>query len=191
MPPTLYLAESTATYRQLIPRLVKGYFQNLVDLWENPSAVIDLNRSDTVLLIDEAFIHFGPGPARSTLQSLLEHQKITKLPVILLRRRQTPRWKLPLRIHQLRRPFYFHELQSILDEVCPGGRQFMEETMIENETVGPISTPSSETTTPELPGLDREEILRLTQETLEKVIRELIPPLAEKIIREEIQRLTE
>ena len=39
--------------------------------------------------------------------------------------------------------------------------------------------------------LDEETMKNITREAVEKAVREMIPALAEKIIREEIRRLTE
>ncbi|MFO1519364.1 MAG: hypothetical protein U1F57_06865 [bacterium] len=179
---TLYLAECSQTYRQWIPQLLKGYVRNVVDLWENPSAPLALHDPQNLLVVDEAFVVKGPGPARMSIASLLEPRKILTLPVILLMRRERKIGEMPHGVFSLRRPFYHHELQTLLNEICPEGRKYEEKMILENEP--PVLAPSSAV-------LDEETLQQITREAVEKAVREIVPALAEKIIREEIRRLTE
>jgi hypothetical protein len=183
----LYLAECSNTYRSLIPRLVRGYVRKIVDLWENPSAPIEMSASSHLLMVDEAFVVKGPGPARTVISSLLETRRIVTIPRIVLRRRETQIRELPHGVFQLRRPFYAHELEEILNHLCPKGRKVEEMNMSENQNCDSPLTPS-------LSPKERvsEEVLQaLTREAIEKVVREMVPPIAEKIVLEEIRRLTE
>jgi len=62
--------------------------------------------------------------------------------------------------------------------------------MSEDQTFVP-PPPEAEALGSPVPLLDEETLKTLTREAVEKAVKELVPQIAEKIIREEIQRLTE
>lgn len=62
--------------------------------------------------------------------------------------------------------------------------------MSEDQNIVPA--PVAEAQTQVAPSsLDEETLKTLTREAVEKAVRDLVPAMAEKIIREEIRRLTE
>jgi hypothetical protein len=183
----LYLAECSSTYRRLIPRLVEGYVREVVDLWEEPTRSIPAEDLHVMLMVDEAFVVRGPGPARSAISSLLQPRKIVTIPVIFLMRRERPFGELPYGLHLLRRPFYSEDLENILKFICPEGRKIEEVIMSEDQYSNSAEAPIL----PPVSSLDEEALKNITREAVEKAVREILPALAEKIIREEIRRLTE
>ncbi len=174
---TLYLAETSQTYRELIPKLMRGYVREVIDLWEDPQTPIETGSPERLVMVDEAFVMRGPGPARMILQNLLDPRKIFLTPVILMTRREQYLREVSSRVFRLRRPFRSEELEGILNSLCPSGRIFSEVSMTENVIVPPA--------------LDNQKLEELTREAIEKAVRELVPAMAEKMIQDEIRRLTE
>ncbi|GEM_PF-3182767 len=187
---TLYLAECSKTYRQWIPQLFEGYASQVVDLWEYPETIIDSHAPHHLLIADEAFVTKGPGPACTTIASLLEAKTIVTLPRLVLMRREKIIRELPHGVFQLRRPFYSEELEKILAKLCPEGRKMKEVPMEENTNLMPSSFTFFMSGEEETRSLDEEAIQKMTREAIEKAVREILPSIAEKIIREEIERLT-
>ncbi len=178
----ILIAECSFTYRKLFAEWLKPYAKHILDLWEEPSFFIDENRPLQLAIVDEAFLSKGPGPARSILLNLLADGRITRLPILILERREK---QIPVRIHsrafKLRRPFLSKELEGIFENL---GIQppFLEVIMEENvsEKIEQAIALS----------LSQEKLAQKTQEALEKAIREIVPAMAEKLIKEEIERLT-
>ena len=182
----LYLAECSGTYRRWIPKLFQGYVKEIVDLWETPFHPLD-SGPGSVLVVDEAFVMKGPGPARMVISALLQPQKIVTLPVVFLMRRERPFGSLPHGLHLLRRPFYSKDLEGVLNRIFPEGRIHEEVSMSEDQNLCP---PPAEESKPAVL-LDEETLKALTREAVEKAVKELVPAMAEKMIRDEIRRLTE
>jgi len=192
---TLYLAECSKTYRQWIPRLLKGYVRECVDLWDSPDMSLVLDPGN-LLMVDEAFLSKGPGPICTVMASLLEPRRIVTLPILVLRRREATLRELSPRVLQLRRPFFSSELAAVLSHFCPKGRILEEVNMSEDSysnsgrTGDPVAGERVTGDQPVAPTIDAATLEKITREAIEKVVREMIPPMAEKIVREEIERLT-
>jgi len=181
---TVYLAECSKTYRQWLPRLLKGFVRQVLDLWDCPEVPIECDSSENILIVDEAFLERGPAPAITAIAGLLEAQRIVAMPILVLRRRERRLGELSTHVMILRRPFYFRELEEWLERVRPKGRKSEEVRMSEDNY-------EKGNRVVDRPALDAEVLEKITREAIEKVVREMVPPMAEKIVREEIRRLTE
>jgi hypothetical protein len=168
-----------------------------VDLWDSPETPLVLDPGN-LLMVDEAFLSKGPGPICTVIASLLEPRRIVTLPILVLRRREATLRELSPRVLQLRRPFYSSELAAVFDQFCPEGRILEEVNMSEDSYSNSQRAdrlvegdPRATGDQPVAPTIDPASLERITREAIEKVVREMIPPMAEKIVREEIERLTE
>lgn len=187
----VYLAECSETYRRLMQVLLKPYAHEIVDLWTDPVAPIQEN-IHCLLVVDEAFLAKGPGPARSVLTSLFMEGKITQSPLLILERRerQIP-FRISSRAYKLRRPFLSQDLENIFEQL--GHRaQFPESEVFMDENITP---PVEENISEKIENsiqeiLNQANLQGKAQEALEKAIREIVPSMAEKMIKEEIERLT-
>lgn len=190
----IYLAECSNTYRHLLTEWLKPYTEELVDLWDQPAASIQENLPNQLLIIDETFLAKGPGPARSTLTSLVMEGKITSLPLLVLERREKliP-FKINSRALKLRRPFYSKDFDSIFETLgikpyFPEKEVRMNEEYVSEKIETANLTPMIEQAIAQ--ALNNANLPEKTQEALEKAICEIVPALAEKMIKEEIERLT-
>ncbi len=200
----VYLAECSSTYRSLLKGLLKPYTEEIVDLWENPSYPIE-EQSQSLAIVDEDYLAKGPGPARSSLMQLFMEGRITQIPLILLERREKKiSFRISPRAHRLRRPFYFQSLENIFRQLgiyaeFPEITSSIEaeiasqenEVLMSDNPLPPIEENISEKIEQAIAeAIQQANLSAKAQEVLEKTIRELVPSLAEKMIKEEIERLT-
>ncbi len=188
----VYIAEYSHTYRQMLKALMKPFAQEIVDLWEDPANVLDESNSEQLVIVDEAFLSKGPGPARSTLCTLLMEGRITSLPLLVLERRekQLP-FKISSRAFKLRRPFYSQDFDAILNQLGLKPHFEKKEVIMTDTIIPPIEENISEKIEQAISQVLQEANLsQKTQEALEKAIRDIVPAMAEKMIKEEIERLT-
>jgi len=201
----VFLAECSETYRKLLKDLLAPYAREIVDLWEDPAAALQ-ESPECLAVVDEAFLARGPGPARSSLSAFLLEGRITQLPLLFLERRerQAP-FRISSRAFKLRRPFATEDFERILTQLGAQA-QFREKEVVmtenENPTQGQEAPQAQDLLDASLASLNerieaaiREAIAQANlagraQEILEKAVRETVPDLAEKIIKEEIERLT-
>lgn len=211
--PTLYLAESSQIYRTWFKNFFANYFEEIVDLWEAPQTFFAEERSYDFLIVDEDFLHKGPGPAREKLRALLQPNRISALPILLLERRQKIQ---PLqfsdKVFKLRRPFHSKELKNILDQLqitVLSRSNVMNENMssdLDSELLS--SDLDSEIILSEEESQNRnrdqeqivstlnqflhsDEFKKTIEESLQKAIQKIVPDIAERMIQDEIKRLTE
>lgn len=187
----VYLAEYSETYRHLLKALLKPFTHGIVDLWSEPAAQLE-ESPECLIVADEAFLAKGPGPARSALTSLFMEGRISQSPLLILERREK---QIPFRInsraYKLRRPFLTQDLENILGQLGHSPRFPESEAKMTEQSLPPVEENISEKIEQAISqALQDANLSQKTQEALEKAIREIVPSMAEKMIKEEIERLT-
>lgn len=135
----VYLAECSDTYRQILLKILAPFSVELVDLWQNPEISIQEN-PDCMLIVDEAFLAKGPGPARFYLCALFTEGRITQMPLLLLERREKlTQFRYNSRILKLRRPFLIEDLVKIFSQLGLQA-EFNERELSMSENITPLDS---------------------------------------------------
>ncbi len=156
----VYLAECSDTYRQLLLKILSPFGTELVDLWSNPEIKIEEN-PDCMVIVDEAFLAKGPGPARFYLCALFTEGRITQNPLLLLERREKlTQFRYNSRILKLRRPFLIEDIVKIFSQLGLQA-EFKERELSMSENITPLDS------VPEVEEIQAEPVMEASVDSVE------------------------